>query len=83
MKLESTCSEEYSLEPGLTTAYIIDGMALLQALNEANFNLFDDLGKQVMRSIQKLFQNNLNIRVITVCLSRRSYWILGELLTSE
>ena len=45
-------------------------MALLQALNEANFNLFDDLGKQVMRSIQKLFQNNLNIRVIAIIFDR-------------
>ena len=45
-------------------------MALLQAPIEANFNLFDDLGKQVMRSIQKLFQNNLNIRVIAIIFDR-------------
>jgi hypothetical protein len=35
-KLEASCEEVHSLSSGVTTAYVIDGMALLQCLKESH-----------------------------------------------
>ena len=52
-KLEANCEEVQVLEPSdqHDTAYVIDGMALLQALDEAQFDTFDDLGRTIMQKI--------------------------------
>ena len=52
-KLESNCDEIQVLEEtdDRHTAYIIDGMALLQAMDESKFDTFDDFGLVVMQRI--------------------------------
>ena len=44
-KLESHCSEIFDLaqDTHTPTAYIVDGMAMLQALNQDHFKTFNDL----------------------------------------
>ena len=53
-KLESNCDEIQVLAVSHDnhTAYIIHGMALLQALDESKFDTFNDLGLVVMQIIQ-------------------------------
>ena len=53
-KFESNCDEiqVLAVSPDNHTAYIIDGMALLQALDESKFDTCNDLGLVVMQIIQ-------------------------------
>ena len=50
-KLEAHCDEIQFLtgDRHTETAYIIDAMAYLQALNETHFNTFDNLGHRVLQ----------------------------------
>lgn len=43
-KLEEPCLPVHTLSPGKRTAYLTDGMALLQGLNETPFSTFRDIG---------------------------------------
>lgn len=42
-KLEATCQEVAELNGGSRTAYVIDGMALLQGMKQSMFSTFNDL----------------------------------------
>ena len=44
-KLEEACPSQSTLPPNASTAYIIDGMALLQSLTESLFTTFADVCK--------------------------------------
>ena len=52
------------------TAYIIDGMALIQALDESKFDTFNDLGLVVMQIIQSLLTSNLGVTSVTLVFDR-------------
>ena len=52
------------------TAYIIDGMALLQAMDESKFDTFDDLGLVVMQIIQSRLAINLGVMSVTLVFDR-------------
>lgn len=71
-KLEATCEEVHELQVSdhHDTAYVIDGMALLQALHEAQFDTFDDLGRVVMRKIQSLLAGNQGVTSVTLVFDR-------------
>ena len=69
-KLEATTEEVYSLPSAISTGYIIDGMALLQALNEKCFSTFDDLGRQVMHKIKEILQSDLCVEAIAIVFDR-------------
>lgn len=67
-KLESNC-EEYQILPDSElhdTAYIIDGIALLQALDETRFETFDDLALSVLRKTQTLLNGNMGVISVTL-----------------
>ena len=69
-KLESNCDEIQVLAVSHDnhTAYIIDGMALLQALDESEFDTFNDLGLVVMQKIQST--SNLGVTSVTMVFDR-------------
>ena len=71
-KLESNCDEIQVLAVSHDnhTAYIIDGMALLQALDESKFDTFNDLGLVVMQIIQSLLTSNLGVTSVTLVFDR-------------
>ncbi|KAL8561134.1 hypothetical protein ACOMHN_033717 [Nucella lapillus] len=74
-KLESVCAEVPTLPMVLNqpdnTGYVIDGMAMLQSLNESYFKTFDDLSQQVLKKILRLLeQEDLGIDVVTVVFDR-------------
>jgi len=71
-KLEANCEEVQVLEPSdqHDTAYVIDGMALLQALDEAQFDTFDDLGRTIMQKIQSLLASNQGVTSVTLVFDR-------------
>jgi len=74
-KLESVCAEVPTLPKVLNqpdnTGYVIDGMAMLQSLNESYFKTFDDLSQQVLKKILRLLeQEDLGIDVVTVVFDR-------------
>ena len=52
------------------TAYIIDGMALLQALDKSKLGTFNDLGLVVMQTIQSLLTSNLGVTSVTLVFDR-------------
>ena len=52
------------------TAYIIDGIALLQALDESKIDTFNDLGLVVMQIIQSLLTRNLGVISVTMVFDR-------------
>ncbi len=66
-KLEAVVEETQQLpnviEP---SAYIIDGMALLQSLNDSAFQMFNDLGKCVWKKITTLMGKEVNSCVVIV-----------------
>ena len=70
--LESNCDEIQVLAVSHDnhTAYIIDGMALLQALDESKFDTFNDLGIVVMQIIQSLLTSNLGVTSVTLVFDR-------------
>ena len=71
-KLESNCDEIQVLAVSHDnhTAYIIDGMALLQALDESKFDPFNDLGLVVMQIIQSLLTSNIGMTSVTLVFHR-------------
>jgi len=70
-KLESNCDEIQVLGDSdeHDIACIIDGMALLQGLDE-RFDTFDDLGSVVMHRITSLLDGNLGVTSVTVVFNR-------------
>ena len=69
-KLEKTCTVLHRLPPAVTTAYIIDGMSLLQSLRETSFTSFNDLAHQVLQLVKSLLMNDLAISYITLVFDR-------------
>ena len=71
-KLESNCDEIQVLTVSHDnhTAYIIDGMALLQTLDESKFDTFNDLGLVVMQIIQSLLTSNLGVTSVILVFDR-------------
>ncbi len=74
-KLESTCEEVHCLPTDANqadnTAYLIDGMAMLQSLNESFFKTFDDLSRQVLQKTLKLLDDeDLGIDCIAIVFDR-------------
>ena len=67
-KLESNCDEFQVLAVSNDNhfAYIIDGMALLQALDESKFDTFNDLGLVVMQRIQSLLTSYIGVTSVTL-----------------
>ena len=69
--LESNCEEVHQLpttdSTSNSTLYIIDGMAMLQSLNESQFQTFNDLGKVVIRKLLKII-NDLTLSVSDVAI---------------
>lgn len=55
---------------GPTTAYVIDGMALLQSLNDTLFTTFDDIGYQVLKHMKVILNGNLSIQAIALGFDR-------------
>lgn len=63
-KLEENCEDVLASLPGLpaaltsfSSAYIIDGMAMLQGLNENHFRTFTDLAVVVLKKVIRLLRN--------------------------
>ena len=71
-KLESNCNEiqVLAVSHDNRTAYIVDGMALLQALDESKFDTFNDLGLVVKLRIQSLLSSNLGVTSVTLVFDR-------------
>ena len=74
-RLESNCSEvlaELPLIPASTSsAYIIDGMAMVQSLNENQFRTFKDLTEVVQkRTVQLLRNPSLELSCVTIIFDR-------------
>jgi hypothetical protein len=72
-KIEANCPEVNILnesEEPRGTAYIIDGMATLQGLNDSLFNTFDDLCKQVLLKATRLFSGHLGVGVVVFVFDR-------------
>lgn len=72
-KLEERCQKETVLksEAYTRTAYIIDGMSLVQSVNETHFQTFDDLGQIILKRLTRLLKNpDLHIEVETVVFDR-------------
>lgn len=69
-KLEASCDEIHNLQEGQQTAYIIDGMSMLQGLKETSFNTFDDLGNVVTKKLQHLFEGRLSVQAVVVVFDR-------------
>ena len=69
--LESNCEHVYQLPPtdstSNSTLYIIDGMAMVQSLNESQFQAFNDLGEVVIRKLLKII-NDLTLSVSDVAI---------------
>ena len=59
-----------TLPLAVNTAYIIDGIALLQSLRKNLFTLLEDLGNPVIQNIKSLFGNGLGISWISIIFDR-------------
>ena len=73
--LESNCEEVHQLSPpdstSSTTLYVIDGMAMVQSLNESQFQTFNDLGELVLRKIMKILNDSaLGVSDVAVVFDR-------------
>ena len=84
-KLESNCDEIQVLAVSHDnhTAYIIDGMVLLPALDESKFETFNDLGLVVMQRIQSLLTTNLGVTSVTLVFDRNDCEILIKQLERD
>ena len=58
-KLEETVPQETEMKTkcSISTAYIIDGMAFLQSMNESLFKTFDDLGEVVIKKLISIYES--------------------------
>ena len=67
--LESNCEEVHQLpttdSTSNSTLYIFDGMAMVQSLNESQFQTYNDLGEVVIRKLLKII-NDLTLSVSDV-----------------
>ena len=73
--LESNCKEVHQLSPpdstSSTTLYVIDGMAMVQSLNESQFQTFNDLEELVLRKIMKILNDSaLGVSDVAVVFDR-------------
>ena len=69
-KLESTVEEGTHLPDAASpSAHIIDGMVMLQSLNDSLFQSFNDLGECVLRKILSLL-NPKNVNCVTIVFDR-------------
>ena len=73
--LESNCEEVHQLSPpdctSSNTLYVIDGMAMVQSLNESQFQTFNDLGELVLRKIMKILNDSaLGVSDVAVVFDR-------------
>ncbi len=74
-KLESNCPEVLAELPqiaaGISSAYIIDGMAMVQSLNENHFRTFNDLAGVVQKRTIRLLRNQtLELTSVTIVFDR-------------
>ena len=74
-KLESNCPDVLTELPQIPTstssAYIIDGMAMVQSLNENHFRTFKDLAEVVQKRAIRLFSNpSLELSCVTIVFDR-------------
>ena len=74
-KLESSCPDGLASLPevsdAISSAYIIDGMAVVQSLNENHFRTFDDLAEVVQKRIVRLLRNpSLGLSSVTIVFDR-------------
>lgn len=72
-KLEECVEKETVLEKAAhtPTAYIIDGMSLVQGVNEAHFETFDDLGQIILKRLNRVLNNpDLDVKVVTMVFDR-------------
>jgi len=72
-KIEENCAEVHDLsqiDNHNDTAYIIDGMAILQSLKETLFNTYDDLAKQVLLRIKFILSSQLGVAVVVLVFDR-------------
>lgn len=74
-KLESNCLEVLVSLPHvpetMSSAYVIDGMAMVQSLNENHFRTFDELAEVVQKRIVRLLRNPaLELSSVTVVFDR-------------
>ena len=69
-KLESTVEEGTHLPDAVSpSAHIIDGMVMLQSLNDSLFQSFNDLGECVLRKVLSLL-NPKNVNCVTIVFDR-------------
>jgi len=74
-KLESNCADVVASLPqapdATSSAYIIDGMAVIQSLNENHFRTFNDLAEVVQKRIVGLLRNrSLSLSSVTIVFDR-------------
>ena len=70
-KLESTVKEGTHLPDAASpSAHIIDGMVMLQSLNDSAFQTFNDLGECVLRKLLSLLTQNKNSNCVTIVFDR-------------
>ena len=74
-KLESNCPDVLTELPQIPTstssAYIIDGMAMVQSLNENHFRTFKDLAEVVQKRTVRLLSNpSLELSCVTIVFDR-------------
>lgn len=88
-KLEANCADVLAELPQISaiheptsSAYIIDGMAMIQSLDENHFTTFQDLATIVQKRLLRLFRNpSLDISSITVIFDR--YDVKTSIKSSE
>ena len=72
-KLESFCSEIFDLaqDTHAPTAYIIDGMAMLQALNADHFKTFNDLAEIILKRLIRILRSpTFQAEIVTMVFDR-------------
>jgi len=72
-KLEENGPEIVVLPPASvnTDAYLIDGMAMIQGLNDNHFKTFDDVGKLVLKRLIRILNNrDMDVDVVTIVFDR-------------
>jgi len=72
-KLESHCSETFDLaqDTHTPTAYIADGMTMLQALTEDHFKTFNDLAEIILKRLFRILRSpTFQAEIVTVVFDR-------------
>ena len=71
--LESHCPEisDLAQDTFTPTAYIVDGMAMVQALNEDHFKTFNDLAEIVLKRLIRILRSpKFDAKIVTVVFDR-------------